>query len=222
MFTPIVFISIPALSVLQPYGSLFWFAGVVLLWSTRYTHQLGKRWGRAYYGLSIAIRPLGVLLIAFGWLVLYAPSAPEIWGPYVRSGLLPLGNAAEVLCWLAILLFFGLGVWAVIKLGFRRSFLFRHVDDPLITGGPYALVRHPQFLSAIGIAFFGALLYGPYAGGPFSDYFYQDGLTYMLMNWAMFTLSLWLLAILEDRELTAHFGDEYREYAKRVPRMLPN
>ena len=217
MFTPIVFISIPALWVLQSYGSLFWFAGVVLLWSTRYTHQLGKRWGRAYYGLSMAVRPLGVLLIAFGWLVLYAPPSPEeLWGPYERSGLVPLGNAAEVLCLVAILLFFGLGVWAVIKLGFRRSFLFRHVDDPLITGGPYALVRHPQFLSAIGIALFGVLLYGP------NSWFYDNGFTALLMNWAMFALSLWLLAILEDRELTAHFGDEYREYAKRVPRMLPN
>jgi protein-S-isoprenylcysteine O-methyltransferase Ste14 len=41
-------------------------------------------------------------------------------------------------------------------------------------------------------------------------------------NWALFTLALWVLAILEDRELLAHFGDEYRTYAQRVPRLFPN
>jgi protein-S-isoprenylcysteine O-methyltransferase Ste14 len=31
-----------------------------------------------------------------------------------------------------------------------------------------------------------------------------------------------VLSILEDRELAAHFGEEYEEYARGVPRLFPN
>ena len=41
-------------------------------------------------------------------------------------------------------------------------------------------------------------------------------------NWALFTVVLWVLSILEDRELAAHFRGEYEEYARRVPRLFPN
>jgi len=89
------------------------------------------------------------------------------------------------------------------------------VEDGLVTRGPYAAVRHPQFLSAIGITFFVSRLFNP-AGIPFS--FACRGLD---ANWVLFTLALWLLAILEDRELVAHFGGSYQEYAGRVPRLFP-
>jgi len=212
MFPPIFPLSIPALSVLNPYGSLLWFLGVVLLWATRYTHQLGKHWGRFYYGLSVIVRPAGILLIALGWLALYA--LDERFGP--RLGWLPRRNWVDVLNWLAIALFFGLGIWSVVVLGVRRSFLFRHYSDPLITTGPYSLVRHPQFLSAIGLIFFGIQLFNP---GEFFLPFYYGNLG---ANWALFSLSLWLLSILEERELLSHFGDEFREYARKVPRLIPN
>ncbi len=212
MFPPLFPISIPALSALNPYGSLIWFIGVVLLWLTRYTHQLGRDWGRVYYGVSVIIRPLGILLIALGWLALYA--VDTIHG--FRMNLLPRGDSVDVLDWLAILLFFGLGIWSVLVLGIRRSFLFRHYDDPLVTTGPYALVRHPQFLSAIGLVFFGIQLFNP------GDFFLPFYYGHLGTNWALFSLSLWLLSILEDRELLSHFGHQYREYARRVPRLFPN
>jgi protein-S-isoprenylcysteine O-methyltransferase Ste14 len=213
MFPPIFPIYIPALKALSSYGSLIWFVGVVFLWLTRYTHQLGKRWGRLYYGLSLIVRPAGILLIALGWLALYAPGE-EMYG--YTLGWLPRKNFIDVLNWLAILLFFGLGIWSVIVLGIRRSFLYRHYDDPLITTGPYSLVRHPQFLSVIGLIFFGIQLFNP---GEFFLPFYYGNLG---ANWALFSLSLWLLSILEERELLAHFGDEFRDYAQKVPRLLPN
>lgn len=43
-----------------------------------------------------------------------------------------------------------------------------------------------------------------------------------MANWVLFTAALWLLAVLEDRELAAHFGAEHEEYARRVPRLFPN
>ena len=96
---------------------------------------------------------------------------------------------------------------------------FRRADDNLITRGPYALVRHPQFLSAIGITFFSVRLYNPTGFAAFGRAGYLHSLD---ANWALLTLALWVLAILEDRELAKHFGEEYEEYARRVPRVLPN
>jgi protein-S-isoprenylcysteine O-methyltransferase Ste14 len=212
MFLPLFPIYVPALAGLAPYGTLVWFAGVLCLWLTRYTHQLASRWGRRYYLLSMLVRPLGILLILVGWLALYVPQHPF---GFFRLGLLPRRNAVDILCWLAIDLFFALGVWSAATLGLRRSFLFRRTDDPLITRGPYRMVRHPQFLSAIGITFFGVQLFNPAA---FSFSLYGN----LGANWSLFSLSLWVLSLLEERELVTHFGEEYRKYAERVPRLFPN
>jgi len=219
MFLPVFPIYIRALVPLYNYATLIWFVGVCLLWFTRYTHQLGKRWGKTFYIVSSIVRPIGVMLIGFGWLALYAPNQSY---PSARKSLLPRGNFVDILCWLAIIIFFAIGVWAVKTLGLRKSFLFRHEDDYLITSGPYALVRHPQFLSAIGVTFFITRLFNPAAFTMFLDlpnvahYYLLD------LNWALFTLSFWVLSILEDRELAAHFGKEYEEYAQKVPRIIPN
>ena len=221
MFAPIFPVTIPALAPLNRYAPLVWLAGVLCLWLTRYTHQLGKRWGRRYYLLSAGLRPLGVVLIALGWLALYSPGRH----PYPPFGLralwLPHGNATDVLCWLAVLGFFALGIWAVATLGLRQSFLYRHLDDRLITRGPYALVRHPQFLAAIGMSLFSALLFDPGAVVPFFldpfGYFHSP-----LVNSVLLALAFWTLSILEDWELASHFGAEYEVYAARVPRLFPN
>lgn len=204
MFPPLPIISIPALVPLGPYATAIWLVGILLLWATRYTHQLGARLGRGYYFASAIVRPAGIVLIAVGWLAVYADDnlSYRVWFP--RS------NTLDVLLWFAIALFAALGGWSFIVLGLRRSFLYRRTDDPLITGGPYSLVRHPQFLSAIGVVFFTIALYGNW---DFVD---------PIANWALFTLSLWVLAIVEERELLAHFGDTYRAYAQRVPRLFPN
>ncbi len=214
---PVIFpIYIAALAPLHRSASLIWLGGVVCLWLTRYTHQLGRRWGAAYYGLSVVVRPLGVALIGAGWLALYAPM-PAV-SPFMgmHVGWLPRGSWTDVLWLLGIVASFALGLWAVGTLGLRRSFLFRRQEDPLIMRGPYAWVRHPQFLSAIGIAIFGALLFNP-SGVTFDGGWYEM----LPANCVLLTLALWLLALLEDRELAAHFGEEYRAYAARVGRLWP-
>ncbi len=43
-----------------------------------------------------------------------------------------------------------------------------------------------------------------------------------LLNAVLMALALWALAVLEDRELAAHFGAKYEDYARRVPRLFPN
>ncbi len=219
MFPPIFPVYIPALVPLHQYAPLIWMSGVVCLWLTRYTHQLEKRLGSAYYMLSALIRPTGILLISMGWLALFAPNPGYPVPGGISRGWLPRGNWTDVLCWLAIAVLFAFGVWAIATLGLRRSFLFRHVDDGLITSGPYAIVRHPQFLSAIGVSFFVVRLFDPtdFPSVAFGAYYHS-----LDLNWALFTLSFWVLSILEERELKAHFGDEYEEYSRRVPRLFPN
>ena len=159
-----------------------------------------------------------MLLIAIGWLAFYTPYQGYA---TVRTSLLTRGNFVDILCWLAMIMFFALGIWAVKTLDLRRSFLFRHADDNLVTSGPYALVRHPQFLSAIGITFFTVKLFSPAAFTVFPDLPNSAQYYVLDLNWALFTLSLWFLSIVEDHELESHFGKEYKEYAKIVPRIIP-
>jgi protein-S-isoprenylcysteine O-methyltransferase Ste14 len=76
----------------------------------------------------------------------------------------------------------------------------------LLREGIYGLVRHPVYLSAAvaGISF--ALLVN-YVG------------VYLLF---VSTLPvLYLITMLEERELIARFGEEYRQYQREVPRLIP-
>ena len=76
----------------------------------------------------------------------------------------------------------------------------------LLTDGPYARIRNPRYIEA---AFFtlGYVL--------FSNY---------LVPYIMFILSLpalFLVVILEEKEMIQRFGKEYEEYCRRVPRFIP-
>jgi hypothetical protein len=69
---PLVPFGVPWLWPLHDYAPIIWFSGLVCLWLTRYAHRLARGWGSRYYVLSASTRPLGVLLIAIGWLVVAA------------------------------------------------------------------------------------------------------------------------------------------------------
>jgi protein-S-isoprenylcysteine O-methyltransferase Ste14 len=74
------------------------------------------------------------------------------------------------------------------------------------TTGPYAYVRHPQYV-AFAVIIFAFLLQWP-----------------TLLTLAMFPVLLAMyiqLAKSEEREAIALFGDEYRRYTIRVPAFLP-
>jgi protein-S-isoprenylcysteine O-methyltransferase Ste14 len=219
MFPPIFPIYVRELTPLHPYAPLVWLSGMVCLWATRYTHQLARRWGSRFYALSAVIRPLGILLIAIGWLALYAPRPEYMMPPMGTVGWLPFGGWTDALCWLAIALFAAFGVWSILVLGLRQSFLYRRLEDGLVTRGPYAFCRHPQFLSAIGVTFFNVLLFNPTDFPTVAIGAYYHSLE---ANWALLAVAFWVLSVLEDRELAAHFGEEYEEYARRVPRLFPN
>lgn len=76
----------------------------------------------------------------------------------------------------------------------------------LATTGPYARVRHPQYVAFV-LVLFGFLLQWP-----------------TLLTVAMFPVLVWMygrLARREEREARASFGDAYEAYVQRVPRFIP-
>ena len=79
-------------------------------------------------------------------------------------------------------------------------------EGRLAVTGPYAYVRHPQYVGFVMIMF-GFLLQWP-----------------TLLTLAMFPVLVWMyvrLARAEERDALAGFGDAYRRYAARVPAFIP-
>ncbi len=76
----------------------------------------------------------------------------------------------------------------------------------LATSGPYAHVRHPQYVGFI-LIMVGFLLQWP-----------------TLLTLVMFPILVWMyvrLARREEREMRAEFGEKYAGYARRVPGFIP-
>ena len=78
-------------------------------------------------------------------------------------------------------------------------------DQPLVTRGPYAIVRHPMYLGIL-LAALGSLL------------LYQTWTTLFYACFAPFILSR---ARREEVVLAAEFGEQWREYCRRVPALIP-
>lgn len=76
----------------------------------------------------------------------------------------------------------------------------------LVTGGIYSRIRHPRFVAMALAVFAMAILTNALA-------VYVLAVVYVPM--------IFLIALLEDRELAARFGPLYDEYVKEVPRFLP-
>jgi protein-S-isoprenylcysteine O-methyltransferase Ste14 len=81
-------------------------------------------------------------------------------------------------------------------------------DDPgrLLTEGIYARIRHPRYVEA---------LLGVLAYALFANYL----ATYVLV--LISVPAIYLIVILEERELSQRFGAEYEAYRKRVPMFIP-
>ncbi len=77
-------------------------------------------------------------------------------------------------------------------------------QNELITAGVYGVVRHPMYLA--GIIFF-----------TFNPHITVNGLTVTVIADLYF---IWG-AFIEERRFLRIFGDQYREYMKKVPRLMP-
>jgi protein-S-isoprenylcysteine O-methyltransferase Ste14 len=75
----------------------------------------------------------------------------------------------------------------------------------LMTGGPYAISRHPMYIGELALWLGWAILYGSIP---------------VLIGFAVLAAGVRLLAPREERALEAKFGEVYRRYKARVPRWV--
>ena len=77
----------------------------------------------------------------------------------------------------------------------------------LADSGPYARVRHPQYIGFVMIL---------------SGFLFQWPTILTLAMFPVLLVMYWRLALSEEREVEAEYGDTYRRYAARVPRFVPH
>lgn len=83
---------------------------------------------------------------------------------------------------------------------------FARLPDKLLSDGPYALTRNPMYLGHLGfLAGLALVTRSPVALGAFL--------------WQRRRLAA--RVALDEARLAERFGDEYRRYARSVPRWLP-
>jgi protein-S-isoprenylcysteine O-methyltransferase Ste14 len=149
--------------------------------------------------LSLAALEIG-LIVAWGVLR---------WGARLDLRLLPADNrAAGAVAGLVLTLIgAGLSAWAKLQLGpwFTGTFGVKpgHV---LVTRGPYAVTRHPIYTGVIAMVGGSALVW-------------DSALTLALA--IVLVAPLWRHTVIEERLFVEHFGDAYRRYQRRVPRLVP-
>ncbi len=138
-----------------------------------------------------------VIFIAFSG-TFAAISASFLPGGTLRVGLLPV---ADILATLGL----AYSVWGLAYL--RRSFSIIPEARRLVRGGPYGLSRHPVYLGEIVTAI---------------------GVNLATAGWLSIVAVAYFIACevlrirWEERVLEAAFPGDYPEYARRVPRYVPN
>ena len=80
------------------------------------------------------------------------------------------------------------------------------VESKLLRSGIYGRVRHPRYMVVL-LAVTGFALIANYSGA------------YLIT--ALTVPGLYLVTVVEERELLERFGDAYRRYREEVPRFLP-
>ena len=75
-----------------------------------------------------------------------------------------------------------------------------------MTDGPYAIVRHPMYTGGLAMIVGCALAWRSVG---------------TLVLAVALALPFWLHTAIEEPMFAEHFGEAYREYRKRVPRLVP-
>jgi len=95
----------------------------------------------------------------------------------------------------------------LIVFGWRQIYKARREKEgKLVTTGIYKYVRHPQYLGFLLLTL-GMLLEWP--------------TIFTVLLWPVLAVVYWRLAKEEDKEIEERFGEEFRDYKRRVPGFLP-
>jgi protein-S-isoprenylcysteine O-methyltransferase Ste14 len=133
----------------------------------------------------------------------------------VREPLLAVEYGTSRVLWPLVLLFYGIAVY--IELRCRRYLKTKILlgvpelapggrGGRLITEGIYGSVRHPRYI---------AVWLGTVAVAFFTNYLAVYAIAIAIIP------ALYLVVVLEEKELRDRFGDEYLRYCERVPRFIP-
>jgi protein-S-isoprenylcysteine O-methyltransferase Ste14 len=130
----------------------------------------------------------------------------------VREPILSVEYGTNRALWPLVVLFYGLSVWVEIRCRkhLKTKILLGSPElDPsghggrLITEGIYGKIRHPRYV---------AVSLGTVAVSFFCNYLAVYIIVVLLIP------ALYLVVVLEEKELRDRFGDEYVQYCEQVPR----
>ena len=185
------FIALVTLISLPP-GILLWFA---IHPFARFWRRLGPVWTYALLGVPMGLLMVAVFLARRRLLAIDFGTSP----PLIALSVLTIAVGS----WMALrrrkLLTHG------ILVGLPELSQHRY-PGKLLTEGVYAKIRHPRYME---------VLLWTFAYAVFANY---------LAVYIAFLLAipgLYLVVLLEERELRDRFGAEYDEYCRRVPRFIP-
>ncbi len=190
-------------------------SAVFILFAFSFYHPRTKRDWRSFGAFSAFIValfaemygfPLTIYLLS-GWLGsrypglnLYGHDVGHLWHTLFRMKGDPHFDVFHVLSNLLIF-----GGFILLSAAWRVLYRAQH-SHQLATTGPYAYVRHPQYVAFI-LIMFGFLLQWP-----------------TLITLVMFPILVFMyvsLAKREEREVLAEFGETYARYAAVTPRFFP-
>lgn len=189
---------------------------VFLIFAFSFTHPKSPRDWRAFGGFSAFIVALFVEMYGFpltiyflsGWLLtrypgldIYSHNAGHLWETLLGWKVDPHFGVLHILS--DILIFAGFillsAAWKVLFAAQKRN--------SIATTGPYARIRHPQYMGFITIML-GFLLQWP--------------TIITLVMFPVLVVMFARLALWEEKEMTKKFGEAYEKYKSRTPAFIPH
>ncbi len=191
-----------ALLAFDAFLCLIFFAQHSVMVRRGFRERLAHVADRAHHGVVYAIASgIALTVLVLGWqpsgVVLYTIEGGWAWGlRAVWLLALPFVGWA----WLALRGFDPLGI-APLRERRRGRTTFM---APLVVRGPYRIVRHPLYAAFLALTWATPVL-----------------TTDRLLFNVLWTVWIVLGTVLEERDLVATLGDDYRAYQRHVPMLLP-
>jgi preprotein translocase subunit SecA len=154
---------------------------------------------------SRASRFVHEILVNSAFLLLFLQIFPDI--PGLTHRLLPASTILTTEGLLLQIAMFMLAIWARFHLGrYWRGVIAIFGNHQLIRSGPYRLVRHPIYTAMLGM-FVGTAI--------------VSGGLYALLGVALAAFAYWRKVRIEEHYLHQAFGEEYAEYSRMTPALIP-
>ena len=151
-------------------------------------------WGFFIFRIGIWISPQPRFIILF----------PQDWSIVVPavSFSIPLLHLMISMPFLMLGAWFGINGVKEVTLRVAET----HRTDRIISTGVYSIIRHPQYLGAL-LAHFGIS--------------FLLSAWFSLLSTPLMIILICLISRKEEKELTREFGQEYKDYRKKVPMLMP-